>query len=63
MSQDTCSVLYTYFFLHACIERRNTAQFGTVLDIWYVGGQQQVIRRPFDPYYSLVNVHGRLRYF
>lgn len=43
-------------------ERFNTAKYGTVLRLWYVGGEHKVVRRPFDPYfYSLVNVGGGKR--
>jgi len=36
-------------------ERFNTAKYGTVLSLWFVGGEHTVVRRPFDPYfYSLV---------
>ncbi len=35
----------------------NTASLGTVLDLWYVGGQHEFSERPFDPYlYSTIQI-------
>ena len=43
-------------------ERLNTNKYGTVLSLWFVGGEHKTVRRPFDPYfYSLVNVGGGTR--
>jgi len=43
-------------------ERFNTDKYGTVLSLWFVGGEHKIVRRPFDPYfYSLANVGGGKR--
>jgi len=35
----------------------NARKLGTILDVWYVGGEQKFVKRPFDPYfYSLVKL-------
>jgi hypothetical protein len=37
------------------IESRETKDYGTILDVWYVGGKHRLVKRPFDPYfYSVV---------
>ncbi len=35
----------------------NVASLGTILDLWYVGGQHEYSKRPFDPYlYSTIQI-------
>jgi hypothetical protein len=34
----------------------NTAKYGTVLDLWYVGGQHAIAKRPFDPYLFSIQI-------
>lgn len=37
----------------------NTRKRGTVLDVWYVGGEHAYVRRPFDPYFfSTIRLPG-----
>ena len=33
------------------VESRNTREYGTILDVWYVGGEHAYVRRLFDPYF------------
>jgi len=38
-------------------ESFNHPKYGTLLDIWYVGGEHRIVKRPFNPYfYSLVKL-------
>jgi len=39
------------------VDKLNSRKHGTILDVWYVGGEQRYVERPFDPYfYSMIKM-------
>jgi len=42
------------------VSARNSTEYGTLLEVWYVGGERKFVKRPFDPYfYSLIKIPKR----